>query len=149
MTEQKVHGNTKKAADMALAKRLISRASHRAVHEGHITLVKAKELGRDRGPDDTGRASSGREGATERPPEGRERPQDRRNAPPQPNSRISKDDTTQECWCGCSQRTSPGRRFRPGHDKRAEGIIKRAVTAGKVDELPDRLRDYGQERGLI
>jgi hypothetical protein len=27
MTEQKVHGNTKKAADMALANRLISRAS--------------------------------------------------------------------------------------------------------------------------
>jgi hypothetical protein len=33
MTETKVHGNTRKAADMALAKRLISRDSHGAVHE--------------------------------------------------------------------------------------------------------------------
>jgi hypothetical protein len=73
MTEAKVHGNTKKAADMALARREISRDAHKAVHEGKISLAQARELDRDRGPHDTGQASSGREGATERPPEGRER----------------------------------------------------------------------------
>jgi hypothetical protein len=146
---QKVHGNTRKAADMALAKRLVSRSSHEAILAGTLTLAQARELGRDRGPHDTGQASSGREGATERPPEGRERPQEGTEIPPQPASRISKDDATQECWCGCRQRTSPGRRFRPGHDQRAKGIIKRAVAAGRGDNLSDRLRDYGQERGLI
>jgi hypothetical protein len=70
---QKVHGNTRKAADMALAKRLVSRSSHEAILAGTLTLAQARELGRDRGPHDTGQASSGREGATERPPEGRER----------------------------------------------------------------------------
>ena len=52
MTEQenRVHGNTKKAADMSLAKREISRDSHRGVKEGRITLVEARELGRDGSP---------------------------------------------------------------------------------------------------
>jgi hypothetical protein len=70
---QKVHHNTGKAADIALAKKQISQESYEAVLAGTLTLAEAKELGRDRGPHDTGQASSGREGATERPPEGRER----------------------------------------------------------------------------
>lgn len=64
-------------------------------------------------------------------------------------SRMSKDDTTQECWCGCGERTKPNRRWRPGHDQRAKGIIKRAVREGKLDELTDRQRDYAEERNLI
>jgi hypothetical protein len=146
---QKVHGNTKKAADMALVRREISRDSHRAVHEGRISLAQARELGRDRGPDDTGQASSGREEARTGPREDRERPQEGTGAPPQPISRISKDDTTQECWCGCGEQTKPHRRWKPGHDQRAKGIISRAVAAGKTGELSDQLRDYGQERRLI
>jgi len=47
---ERIHGNTKKAADMALAKRAISRESHRAVHEGRISLAEARELGRNAGP---------------------------------------------------------------------------------------------------
>ena len=47
---ERVHGNTKKAADTALAKRAISRESHRAVHEGRVTLAEAHELGRDGSP---------------------------------------------------------------------------------------------------
>jgi len=153
MTDAKVHGNTKKAADMALARREISRDSHQAVHEGRITLAEAKELGRGRGPDSPeGRSDPGT--ATEGPRRAsawsrRERPQEGTDVPPQPTSRISKDDATQECWCGCQQRTSPGCRFRPGHDQRAKGIIKRAVRDGKVDELSPRLREYAKERELI
>ena len=51
--------------------------------------------------------------------------------------------------CGCQQLTSPSRRWRVGHDQVAKGIIKRAVKEGKVGELPDRLREYGKERGLL
>jgi hypothetical protein len=64
-------------------------------------------------------------------------------------SRISKDDARQQCWCGCEQLTSPNRRWLPGHDQRAKGIIKRAIKEGKVDELSPRLREYGAERGLL
>jgi hypothetical protein len=111
-------------------------------------MKKAKELGRDRGPGArTSRSGAG--AATEGPRKGRERPQEGTGAPPQPTSRISKDDTTQECWCGCGSWTSPGRRFRPGHAQRAKGIIKRAVAAAKGDQLSNRLRAYGRERRLI
>jgi hypothetical protein len=69
----KVHHQTERGARIALAKKQISRASYEAILRGELSLVQARELGRDRGPHDTGQASSGREGATERPPEGRER----------------------------------------------------------------------------
>jgi hypothetical protein len=46
----KVHHNTIKAADMALAKKAISPDSHKAVHEGRIDLEEARSLGRDAGP---------------------------------------------------------------------------------------------------
>jgi hypothetical protein len=48
--EAKVHGNTKKAADMALAKKAISPDSHWAVHEGRIDLEEARSLGREGSP---------------------------------------------------------------------------------------------------
>ena len=50
MTEKKVHHNTLKAADMALAKRTISPDSHKAVHEGRIDLEEARSLGREGSP---------------------------------------------------------------------------------------------------
>ena len=69
--------------------------------------------------------------------------------PAKPTTRISKDEQGQECWCGCGAWTNPNRRWRPGHDQRAKGTIKRAVKEGKVDELDDRLKEYGHERGLL
>jgi hypothetical protein len=45
-----VHGNTKKAADLALAKRAISPDSHKAIHAGELSLEEARELGRNAGP---------------------------------------------------------------------------------------------------
>ena len=50
MTEKKVHANTLKAADIALAKRQMSPDSHKAVHEGRINLDEARELGREGSP---------------------------------------------------------------------------------------------------
>lgn len=122
MMEQstQVHGNTKKAADISLAKKEISPASHKAVHEGRISLDEARELGREGSP-----------------------------YGPAPKSTMSKDDTTQECWCGCQQITGKNRRWRQGHDQVAKGIILRAVRAGNTSDLSDRLREYGEERGLI
>jgi hypothetical protein len=146
---QKVHHQTERGARIALAKKQISRASYEAILRGELSLAQARELERDRGPDDTGRPSDGREKARKGPREGRERPHESTDTLPQPASRISKDDATQECWCGCGEQTKPHRKWKPGHDQRAKGIIRRAVAAGEADELSDRLRDYGQERGLI
>jgi hypothetical protein len=151
MTEQNpnIDERTKRAADLALMRRQISRASYAAILAGTLTLAEAKALGRDQGPDTTWDHSG-----PGRPSEGPERAsaEDHRGGadkPPQPVSRISKNDTQQFCWCGCEQLTSPGKRWLPGHDQRGKGIIKRAAKEDKVDELDVRLREYGEERGLI
>jgi hypothetical protein len=149
VTQTKVHHQTERGARIALAKKQITQESYEAILAGTLTLAEARKLGRDRGPDDTGRPSSGPGTAIESTRGDRERPQEGTDAPPQPISRISKDDTTQECWCGCGSWASPGKHWRPGHDQRAKGIIKRAVTAGKTHELSDRLRNYGRERRLV
>ena len=67
----------------------------------------------------------------------------------EPTTRISKDERGQQCWCGCGAWTNPNRRWRPGHDQRAKGKIKRAVKDDRVSELDDRLKEYGRERGLL
>jgi hypothetical protein len=58
---QKVHHQTERGARIALAKEQISRASYEAILAGTLSLAEARELERDRGPHDTGQASSGRE----------------------------------------------------------------------------------------
>jgi hypothetical protein len=148
---QKVHHQTERGARFALAKKQISQDSYKAVLAGTLTLAEARKIERERAPD-APTSRGGQDEARTGPRsarEDRERPQEGTEIPPQPTSRISKDDATQECWCGCGEQTKPHRRWKPGHDQRAKGSIKRAVAAGKVDELSDRLRDYGQERGLI
>ncbi len=153
MMDAKMHHQTERGARIALAKKQISRESYEAILRGELSLADGKALGRGRGPGTPG-GRSGSGAATEGPrrssAEGRqERPQEGTDVPPEPASRISKDDTTQECWCGCQQRTSPGKCWKPGHDQRAKGIIKRAMRDGKVEELSPRLREYAKERGLI
>jgi hypothetical protein len=49
MTDHKIDGRTRRALDVAIAKRQISPASYRAVLAGEITLQAARDLGRDRG----------------------------------------------------------------------------------------------------
>ncbi len=127
-----IHHQTKKGADLAIARKEISQESHAAVHAGTLTLAEARELGREGRPDVLdGGEEHGYESA------------------PKPGSRLSKDDTTQECWCSCGERTNPGRRFKPGHDARAKGIIKRAVRAGEIESLTENQRAYADERNLI
>ena len=78
MTDQentKVHGNTKKAADTALAKRTISPDSHRAVYEGRISLEEARELGREGSPYGPAKKT------------------------------VSKNDRSRFCMCGCQRET--------------------------------------------
>jgi len=145
MTEQRnLDGRTRRAADIALAKRTISRASYDALLAGQIGLAEAKAIGRDGAP--AADATDGPGTATETP---RSTSTDGAGRLPQPVSRISKDDTRQECWCGCQQLTSPGKRWKVGHDQRAKGIIRRAVKEGKVGELSPQLREYGAVRGRI
>ena len=74
-----VHHATRKAADTALAKRAISPDSHRAVHEGRITLDEARELGREGSPFD-----------------------------PTPKT-VAKNDRSRDCLCACGNRTRGGR----------------------------------------
>ena len=71
----RVDGRTTRAADTALAKRAISPDSHKAVHEGRITLEEARELGREGSP-----------------------------YGPSPKT-VSKNDRTRLCMCGCSRET--------------------------------------------
>jgi hypothetical protein len=134
---QKVHHNTRKAADVALAKRLISRASYEAVLAGTLTLAEARELERDRGPDDTGQASTGHEEGRKTPREGRERPQE----------------STGACLCGCGEPVRGKKsRFRPGHDARLYRELKRNLEKDPLlrnERFNEAQRDYARHRGLI
>lgn len=74
-----VHHQTRRAADTALAKRTISPDSHKAVHEGRISLGEARELGREGSP-----------------------------YGPAPKT-VSKNDRSRDCLCLCGNRTRGGR----------------------------------------
>ena len=126
----KVHHMTAKAARHALAHRLISQDSYRSILRGEISLAEAKSLGRDRGPDDTGQASSGHE-------EGRKTPREGRTARP--------------CLCSCGGMTKGGR-FLPGHDARLCSELVAQIKKGDVLLRSERItaeqRRYAVERGL-
>jgi hypothetical protein len=117
-----VHHATRKAADMALAKKAISQESHKAISEGRISLDEAKSLGRNAGPD----------------------------GPPKPESRISKDDRTPElCLCQCGERPKrPGSRWVQGHDARAIRWAN-AVARGEDIELTREQREYIESSGKL
>jgi hypothetical protein len=130
---QKVHHQTERGGRIALAKKQISRASYEAILRGELSLAEARELGRDRGPDDTGQASNGPGTTTETPRKGRERPQG-----------------GAYCLCGCSE-TTRGGRFKPGHDARLHGELKRNLKNDpllKNERLTDAQRRYAVERRL-
>jgi hypothetical protein len=130
---QKVHHQTERGARIALAKRLISQESYEAVLAGTLTLARAKELGREGGPGArTSRSGSG--AATERAPEGRERPQEGAGA----------------CLCGCGELVK--NRFRPGHDMRLYGELKRNLEKDPLlrnERFTDEQKAYAKERKLI
>ena len=102
MTEQyRPHRMTRKAADMALAKRAISRESHRAITEGRITLAEARELGRDGSP----------------------------YAPAVRVNKDDRTPTETPCLCGCGLMVP--RRFAPGHDARMFRVAREHLTEGR------------------
>lgn len=137
-----IHHQTRRGADLAFAKRLISRESHAAVLAGTLSLAEAKALGRDRGPDTT-RASDGPESATGT--QGAGSPQDGPDTPPQSTSRISKDDTLSPCLCGCGELVA--RRFKPGHDMRMVSLAK-AYLRGEAEPSEEQLA-YLEESGKL
>jgi hypothetical protein len=147
MKEQnpKIDGRTRRAANIALAKRQISPASYRAlVEEGTITLQQAKSMGRNGAPaTDTGRASDGPESATEasRSTSGA----DDAHTPPQPVSRISRNDRSRECMCGCERQTRG--LFAPGHDARMFRVAREHLTEGH--ELTDEQHEYLESSGKM
>ena len=133
MTEQnpKIDGRTKRALDMAIARKQVSQESYHAVLAGRITLQEAKAIGRDGAPatDATG-DTSGRE-------EPRTGPRERR----QPRS----------CLCSCGG-TTRGGRFLPGHDARLHGELKRNLEKDPLlrnERFTEEQRAYAKERGLL
>jgi hypothetical protein len=135
MTEQaKVHHATKKAADIAIAKKQISPASHRAVLAGQISLQDARELGRSGTPRSTAQGTTVQEEATE-------------------TSGTPTDTPGQRCLCGCG-RVPRGKksRFVQGHDSRLHGELKRNLEKDPLlrnERFTDEQRAYARERGLI
>jgi hypothetical protein len=124
---QKVHHQTERGARIALAKEQISRASYEAVLRGELSLAEARELGRDRRPDDTGQVSSGHEEGRKTLREGR------------------------ECLCSCGGETRGGR-FLPGHDQRLFGELKRNLEKDPLlrnERFSHEQKAYAKERGLI
>ena len=131
MTDHNIDGRTKRALDMAIAKRQISQASYRAELEGRITLQQAKELGRDRRPDDISEASDGQEEPRKTPREGR---------------------TPRPYLCSCGGMTKGGR-FLPGHDARLRSELVAQIKKGDVllrsDRITPEQRAFAVRHGLI
>ena len=145
MTESKIHHQTKRALDLAIAKKQVSRASYDAVLAGTLTLAEAKAFGRDRGPD-TPQASSGPESATGTPGQASAgSPEGATDTPPQPVSRISKDDTLSPCLCGCGELVA--RRFKAGHDMRMVSLAK-VHLRGEAEPSEEQLA-YLEESGKL
>jgi hypothetical protein len=94
----KVHRATRKAADKDLAEGTITTQSHAAVISGNMTLQEARNIGADAGPADTPEGRGGQDEGTEGHRDASETAID---APPAPKSRISKNDRSRLCLCGC------------------------------------------------
>ena len=131
MTEQnpKIDGRTKRALDMAIARKQVSQESYRAVLAGTLTLREAKELGRDRGAADTSEGTSG---------------------PGWASSGLRKGRRPRPC-IACGGMTKGGR-FHPGCDQNLFGELKRNLEKDPLlrnERFSDEQRAYAVERGLI
>jgi hypothetical protein len=141
VTEQnpKLDGRTKRALDMAIARKQVSQEFYRAVLAGEITLQRAKELGRSGAPTDTPQGSSG-------PGRGQETA-----GTPQEQPTDGPQGTRRSCLCGCGE-TTRGGRFKPGHDARLHGELKRNLEKDPLlrnERFTEKQRAYAKERGLI
>ncbi len=134
-----VHHMTVRGARNALAHRLISQESYRAVLRGELTLADAKALGRDRGPDID-------EGYTD-PPTATETP-----GWASPEDHQDGTDKAQKfCLCGCGEPVS--RTFKPGHDARLRSELAAQIKKGDVllrsERITPEQRDFAVRHGLI
>ena len=143
----KAHHQTVRGARLALARRQVSQKSYRAVLAGEITLQQAKAIGRDGAPaTDIGQSPSGPGTATEISPSASTGgTQDGADRPPQPLSRISKDDRTRSCLCGCRRETRG--LFARGHDMAMYRVAREHLTEGR--ELSDEQREYLERSGKM
>lgn len=120
-----IDGRTKRAADIGLAKRLISRSSYDAVLAGKLSLAAAKDLGRDGGPDT---------------PAGAAAVQD------DPAMAVPETGVGQaSCLCGCGQPVS--RRFKSGHDVKMFRVAREHLTEGR--ELNEEQAKYLETSGKM
>ena len=138
-----VHHMTVRGARNALAHRQISQESYRAVLRGELSLADAKSLGRGRGPDTPEDHSSPREGQ-ETP--GRASAEQGKDTPPQPLSRLSKNDRSRLCLCSCGRRTKGGR-FIAGHDMRLVTYAKEYIRGER--KLTEEQIAYVRESGKL
>ena len=130
---QKVHHQTERGARIALAKKQISQESYEAVVAGMLTLAEAKELGRE-GPQGAARVAAVQD-------EARRRPRSTRAGGMQGGA---------YCLCGCREPVK--NRFRPGHDARLYGELKRNLKRDPLlrnERFTDGQREYARQRGLI
>ncbi|PLS84078.1 MAG: hypothetical protein CYG60_19850 [Actinobacteria bacterium] len=111
-----VHHQTKKSADLALAKKAISPDSHRAVLAGDLSLEEARSLGRNAGP----AGPAVRVNKNDRTP------------------------TSTPCLCGCGELVP--RNFKAGHDMRMYRVAREHLTEGRelTDEQADYLETSGK-----
>ena len=141
MTQQnpKIDGRTKRALDMAIARKQVSQESYRAVLAGTLTLQEAKAIGRDGTPATDATGSSGGPGTgTEIPGRG---------------GTEDPDAPARRCLCGCGQVPRGKKsRFVQGHDSRLHADIKRNLEKDPLlrnERFTDAQRAYARERGLI
>ena len=151
MTQQdpKVDGRTKRALDMAIARKQVSQESYRAVLAGTLTLQEAKAMGRDGAP-----ATDARPGVKKcrlTLTGGRGGPGTARET-----ARSAGTDTGADrapCLCGCGQVPRGEKsRFVQGHDHRLFGEIKRNLEKDPLlrnERFTEEQRAYAVERGLI
>lgn len=81
-------------------------------------------------------------------PEGKNTEQNRKDTPPRPESRISKDDRTPTktpCLCGCGEMVP--RTFAPGHDMRLVTYAKEYVRGER--ELTPEQTEYVESSGKL
>jgi hypothetical protein len=152
MTEQdtKIDGWTKRALDLAIARKQVNQASYRAVIRGEISLAEAKAIGRDGAPAaDITKGRSGPGESTEAPrastKDGADTPRQDAPAGPRLRSRISKNDRLSPCVCGCGKLVE--NRFATGHDMRMFRVAREHLTEGR--ELTDEQREYLVESGKM
>ncbi len=134
----KIDGRTKRALDMAIARKQVSQESYRAVLAGTLTLREAKAMGRDGAPatDATlGRSGPGAATGT---------------------ARSAGADTGAErtlCLCGCGQIPEGKKsRFLLGHDSSLQSELKRNLQKDPLlrnERFTEEQRAYAVERGLI